>query len=140
MRAMLRVGLPMGPTVLLKVRGRKTGKTHTTPVGLFERGDRRWLFAEFGQVNWVRNLRENPAEVIGRGRHHESITAVELSTQDAAAVLHDIVVPWLKGPMGTMAAVMAGGPIFGVSMDAPVAAFVGEVNRHPIFEVTSPER
>ncbi|HEX2712888.1 MAG TPA: nitroreductase/quinone reductase family protein, partial [Candidatus Acidoferrales bacterium] len=38
LKGLLRVGIPMGPMILLSVRGRKTGKLRTTPVDLFERG------------------------------------------------------------------------------------------------------
>ena len=137
MKGMLRAGVPMGPTILLTVRGRKTGRSHTTPVGMFERDGRRWLFAQFGAVGWVRNLRISGEATVGRGRRREMVAAVELSAGAAAAVLHDIVAPWLKGPMGGMAGRMAGRPIFNVPLDAPVEQFIGEAARHPIFEVTT---
>src|ERR671930_776506 len=76
MQALLRLGVPTGPAVLLTVRGRKSGQPHTTPVGIFERNGQRWLFAEFGQVNWVRNLRATPRAEIRKGRRRESIAAV----------------------------------------------------------------
>ena len=37
-RGALRIGMPMGPMILLTVRGRKTGLPRTTHVGLFELG------------------------------------------------------------------------------------------------------
>jgi deazaflavin-dependent oxidoreductase (nitroreductase family) len=135
MKGMLRLGVPMGPTILLTVRGRKTGRAHTTPVGMFERDGRRWLFAQFGTVGWVRNLRVSGHAVVGRGRRREDVVAVELHAAEAASVLHDVVAPWLKGPMGGMAGVVAGRPIFNVALDAPVEEFIAEARRHPIFEV-----
>jgi deazaflavin-dependent oxidoreductase (nitroreductase family) len=58
-KRLLRAGTPMGPMILLTVRGRTTGQPRTTPVDLLERDDRRWLVATHGGANsnWVRNLR-----------------------------------------------------------------------------------
>jgi deazaflavin-dependent oxidoreductase (nitroreductase family) len=136
MRGMLRLGVPMGPTILLTVRGRKSGRSYTTPVGMFERDGRRWLFAQFGPVAWVRNLRVSGQAIVSRGRWHEEVAAVELSAEATASVLHDVVAPWLRGPMGGMAGTMAGRPIFNVALDAPVELFLAEAARHPIFEIT----
>ncbi len=136
-RGMLRLGAPMGPMILLTVRGRKTGRPHTTPVGMLEKDGRRWLFAQFGAVGWVRNLRVTGEAVVRRGRRREEVVAVELSPAETAKVLHDVVAPWLKGPMVGMAGVMAGRPIFNVPLDAPVEEFINEAPRHPIFEVMS---
>ena len=36
LKALLRAGVPMGPLVLLSVRGRKSGKVYTTPVVLVQ--------------------------------------------------------------------------------------------------------
>lgn len=137
MRAMLRIGLPIGPTILLTVRGRWTGQPRTVPVGLFQRDGHRWLFGQFGDVEWVRNLRTSGEGIISRGRHREAIVATELSQEAAAAVLKEVVAPWLRGPMGAMASVVAGHRIFEVAWDAPVSEFISEVPRHPIFEVRS---
>jgi deazaflavin-dependent oxidoreductase (nitroreductase family) len=135
MQAVLRLGVPTGPAVLLTVRGRKSGRPHTTPVGVFERNGQRWLFAEFGHVNWVRNLRATPRAEIRRGRHRESIVALELSPPEAAAVLRDVVVPWLRSPRGRMAARMAAPSLLTHPLDAPVADFLKEAERYPVFEV-----
>lgn len=137
MQAMLRLGLPMGPAVLLTVRGRKSGQPFTTPVGIFERDGQRWLFAEFGQVNWVRNLRASPRAEIRRGRRRESIEAVELSPAEAGAVLRDVVVPWLTGPIGRVAATMADPSLLTVSDATSASDLLREAERFPIFEIKS---
>src|SRR5919197_2808250 len=65
---LLRIGLPVGPAVLLSVRGRKSGKFYTIPVALVEHSGTRWLVAAFGEVNWVRNLRAAGQAQLTRGR------------------------------------------------------------------------
>lgn len=55
LKGLLRVGIPMGPMILLTVRGRKSGKLRTTPVDLFKRGERSFLVSTHRQEssNWV---------------------------------------------------------------------------------------
>ncbi len=136
-KRMVRLGVPMGPMILLTVRGRKTGRLYTTPLGMFERDDRRWLFAEFGAVGWVHNLRVFGEATVSRGRTREAVTVSELPLEAAAVVLHDIVAPWFKTPMGAMARMVAGRPIFKVALDAPLERFIDEAALHPVFEVTA---
>ena len=66
-RFVLRSGLPAAPNVLLFVRGRVSGRPYATPVAMWELGDRRFVQASFGEVNWVRNLRASGEAVIRRG-------------------------------------------------------------------------
>jgi len=56
-RLLLRLGLMPGPTYLLAVRGRRTGRLLSTPVTLVEDGGERWLVAPYGEVAWVRSAR-----------------------------------------------------------------------------------
>ena len=54
---LLRTGVRMGPMTLLTVRGRKSGLPRSTPVAIIDVSGRRWIWAPWGDVNWVRNLR-----------------------------------------------------------------------------------
>lgn len=76
-RLVLRRGLGE-PNILLTTRGRKSGEPRTTPVAMFALGDRRFVEASFGEVNWVRNLRASGEAVIRRGRWSEAVRIVEL--------------------------------------------------------------
>ena len=38
---------------VLTVPGRKTGRTHSTPVDVIELGGHRWLVAGYGPANWA---------------------------------------------------------------------------------------
>jgi len=51
-RRLLALGLPMGPNVLVTIRGRKTGEARTFPVAVLETDGRTLLFSSFGEVNW----------------------------------------------------------------------------------------
>ena len=54
---LLEAGVPMGFNGLLTVRGRKSGMPRTTPVAIIAASGRRWVWAPWGEVQWVRNLR-----------------------------------------------------------------------------------
>ncbi len=50
-------------------------------------GDRRFLQAAFGEVNWVLNLRAAGQAVVTKGRHHYNVDAVELAPETAGAIM-----------------------------------------------------
>jgi deazaflavin-dependent oxidoreductase (nitroreductase family) len=92
-KGLLRAGIPMGPMILLTVRGRKSGEPRTTPVDLFERGGRSFLVSTHRQEssNWVRNLRTAGEGVLTRGWSRRAITVVELSPDVAGQVLKEVL-------------------------------------------------
>src|SRR5438046_1393031 len=98
-RRLLRMGVPMGPNVLLTVRGRTSGQLRTFPVALMEGGGRRYVFATFGEVNWVRNLRAAREAILRRGRRQERVVAVELTPEEAAPVMQQALAPFFASPM-----------------------------------------
>lgn len=71
-RLLLAAGVPMGPDVLITVRGRKSGMPRSTPVTVCENSGRRGLISPFGEVNWVHNLRAaGRATITVRSRKEE---------------------------------------------------------------------
>ena len=81
---LLRIGLPLGPNVLMTVRGRTSGQPRTLPVAIPEIHGRRFVIGAYGEVHWVRNLRAaGEADVEANGRT-EHVRAIELDR--AAAV------------------------------------------------------
>ena len=131
LRPLLLLGLRMPLIALLTVPGRRTGLPRTTPVGLLVHDGRRYLFSAFGEVDWVRNLRAAGVASIFRGCQRETLRAAELSAEEAAPVIRGI----LKSP--TFGAVIR--PYFPVALDAPLAEFIHEARRHPVFELAAPD-
>lgn len=125
-RLLLKLGLMPGPTYLLTVPGRRSGRPLSTPVTLVEEADARWLVAPYGDVAWVRNARAAGQVTLSRGRHAEIVPIRELSAADAAPVLQRYVtrVPITR-------------PYFDATPDSPLAAFEAEAPRHPVFAVGS---
>ena len=92
-RPLLAAGVPMGPDVLITVRGRRSGLPRTTPVTICENAGRRGLISPFGEVNWVRNLRAAGRATISAGRRREEVSAVELAPAEAAEFIRDVLAP-----------------------------------------------
>jgi deazaflavin-dependent oxidoreductase (nitroreductase family) len=130
-RGFLRVGVPMGPIALLTVKGRKTGKNRRNPVGLFNYKGHRYVFSTFGQVNWVKNVRAAGQATIHKRWHKQTVTLVELSPEQAAPILKEVVAPMVSTGLA--------GKLFGrhfeATPDSPLSDFVDEAKRHPVFEL-----
>jgi len=125
-RVLIRLGLMPGPTYLLTVPGRRTGRIHSTPVTLVEDAGARWLVSPYGEVGWVRNARAAGRVTLSRGARTETVTIHELSPADAAPVLQRYVTR-----------VLITRPFFDAGPDSPLTAFVAEASRHPVFGVRS---
>jgi deazaflavin-dependent oxidoreductase (nitroreductase family) len=88
---LLRIGVPMGPNVVLTVRGRKSGKPRSAPVAVAEHGGRRWIVGLYGDVHWTRNLRAaGEAHVAIKGRT-DHVQAVELNHGEATRFFGEIL-------------------------------------------------
>ena len=135
LKGLLRLGIPMGPMILLTVKGRKSGKLRTTPVDLFKRGDRSYLVSTHRQEssNWVKNLREAGEGTLTRGWSRRAIKVVELAPDAAGKVLKDVLGPLLASPAGGVVLRRT----FSVAPDAPLEDFVSAARSHPVFEVAS---
>ncbi len=86
-KPLLAAGMPMGFNGLLTVTGRKTGLPRTTALAIIEDGDRRWVWAPWGEVHWVRNLRAAGRATITVRRQEIDVRAVELDAGPARRVL-----------------------------------------------------
>ena len=94
--ALLRRGLPMGPNVLMTVRGRVSGEPRTAPVAVPEIDGRRYVIGAYGDVNWVRNLRAaGEADLRGHGRT-EHVRAIELDRATATAFFGETLPAFIK--------------------------------------------
>ncbi len=62
------LGIGLRHNYLLRVRGRTTGRTLSTPVNVLELDGRRWLVAGRGRTQWVRNAEVAGEIVLQRGR------------------------------------------------------------------------
>jgi deazaflavin-dependent oxidoreductase (nitroreductase family) len=123
-RALLRLDMSPPHTYLLTVKGRKTGRSYSTPVTLVERERQRWLVAPYGEVGWVRNARAAGQVTLQRGRRSEIVKLQELPAEEAAPVLKTYLaqVPVVR-------------PFFDVTVRSDLSDFAAEAPRHPVFRI-----
>jgi deazaflavin-dependent oxidoreductase (nitroreductase family) len=127
--AALRFGIPMGPNVLMTIRGRKSGLPRTVPVAILRADGRDVVFSPFGEVAWVHNLRAAGRAEIRHGRRRRDVTAVELAPEEAARYLEIGLGEFMGAPViGPMVAGWYGITSASTSEDYAVAA-----QRHPAF-------
>jgi deazaflavin-dependent oxidoreductase (nitroreductase family) len=127
-RRLLAAGIPMGPDVLLTVRGRKSGLPRTTPVTICENAGRRGLISPFGETDWVRNLRAAGRATITVSRRKEEVAAVELGPTEAAEFIRDVLAPHARR---TRLGSWFVRTIDKIDIDNPVEAAEGR----PVFEL-----
>ena len=131
-RFLLRAGIPLGPNGLITIRGRTSGEPRTTPIAIVEFSGLRWVWAPWGEVHWVRNLRAaGHATITKRGRTEE-VRAVELDAEERVRFFRD--------ELGGLARSIPLGRWFirtvdGVDLDKPEAAAIGR----PVFELHADE-
>jgi deazaflavin-dependent oxidoreductase (nitroreductase family) len=131
---LLRLGLPMGPNILMTVRGRKSGEPRSAPVAVVETEGRRFVIGAYGDVQWVRNLRaaEEADFALHGGTVH--LRARELDQSEAidfyGNTLRSFIgrLPWF----GRAFAKLFFGAIGPEFLNDPAAAAAG----HPVFELT----
>ena len=142
-RRMISAGIPTGaPNVLLTVRGRRSGTLRTVPVALLEFDGAWFVQASFGEGGWVGNLRvAGEAIVTHPGGHRVTVCAIELSPEEAGAVLQRalepfrrsrvfraLVGPHARPPVGVMRA-------FRIRIDDTLEEYTAGARRHPLFEL-----
>src|SRR5919197_381651 len=125
---LMRLGVRPDPRLaLMTIRGRKTGRNRTVPMGVFDRDGRKYIVAAFGQVNWVLNLRAAGAATITKGSHRATYAAEQVEGEEAALVLRDCLAAYLTSRLA--------GPMLrqriAVTADAPLDALAGEGRRPP---------
>ena len=135
MRRLLQVGMPMGPNVLLTVRGRTSGRPRTFPVALMESGGRQYVFATFGEVNWVRNLRAAGEAVLRRGRHERPVAAIELTPDEAVPVMRSAFGRYLASPAAPLLRRW-----YDLEVNSSRDDYLREAQRHAVFELREETR
>jgi deazaflavin-dependent oxidoreductase (nitroreductase family) len=127
-KLLLAARVPLGFNGLITIRGRKSGQPRTTPVAIIEVSGRRWVWAPWGEVHWVRNLRASGgATITVRGRKEE-VRATELDRTQRLAFFQDVLGPVARRmPFG----VWFIRTVDGVDLDDPHEAAEGR----PVFEL-----
>jgi deazaflavin-dependent oxidoreductase (nitroreductase family) len=127
-RPLLAAGAPLGFNRLVTIRGRTTGLPRTTPLAVVEVAGRRWVWAPWGEVQWVRNLRAaGRATIAGRDGTQE-VVATELSPTERVEFFRDVLAPVARSLPFGMSFIRI---VDGVDLRNPVEAAEGR----PAFEL-----
>jgi deazaflavin-dependent oxidoreductase (nitroreductase family) len=95
--------VPLGLNGLITIPGRTTGLPRTTAVAVIPFSGRRWVWAPWGDVHWVRNLRAAGRATINLRGRKEAVRATELDPTARAAYFRDILGPVARGiPFGVL--------------------------------------
>ena len=119
----LGVGLPHN--YLLEVRGRTTGRVHSTPVDVLVLDGRRYLVAGRGYTNWVRNALASGSVALRRGRRRDELRVRPLSDDEKPKIL--------KAYLDRFKLTVQ--RYFPVPAGSPAEAFRPLVARYPAFEL-----
>jgi deazaflavin-dependent oxidoreductase (nitroreductase family) len=127
-RPLLAAGVPLGFNGLITIPGRTSGLPRTTPVAIIAVEGRRWVWAPWGDVHWVRNLRAAGGATITVRGQDEDVTATELDKSERLAFFRDVLGPVAQSlPFGRQFIRI----VDGVDLDDPVEASEGR----PVFEL-----
>jgi deazaflavin-dependent oxidoreductase (nitroreductase family) len=78
MKAVQRLGLPVGPVQILAVPGRTSGTPRETPVTPFAVDGREYVAAALPEADWARNVRAAGRGKLRRGRRVRSVLLPEV--------------------------------------------------------------
>jgi deazaflavin-dependent oxidoreductase (nitroreductase family) len=101
LKVLIAAGVPLGFNGLITIRGRKSGLPRTAAVAIIEVSGRRWVWAPWGDVHWVRNLRAAGRATITVRRQKEDVRATELDATQRVGFFRDTLSPLARGiPFG----------------------------------------
>jgi deazaflavin-dependent oxidoreductase (nitroreductase family) len=128
---LLAAGVPLASNRLVTIRGRKSGLPRTAAIAVIESSGRRWVWAPWGEVHWVRNLRAAGTATIKLRGRDEEVRATELDPDQRVAFFRDTLGPLARGiPFGVSFLRI----VDGVDITRPVEAAEGRVvfELHPV--------
>jgi deazaflavin-dependent oxidoreductase (nitroreductase family) len=113
----------MGDSWVLTTTGRKSGQRRDVPVTPVEVDGHRYIVAPYGAVGWVKNIRANPHATLRRGSATVRISAVEVSGEEAGAVLARYYAENQKYVTDYM----------DIPGDGTITDFISVTDRYPVF-------
>jgi deazaflavin-dependent oxidoreductase (nitroreductase family) len=121
---LIRLGVGAPGWRLLTVRGRRTGRSYTTPVSLVTHEGREWLVSPYGRGGWAANALALGEVSLRRGGRAQRFRVREVEPQRAAPVLR----AYLAQESFTR-------PYFDVTVASSDAELASEARAHPVFEL-----
>ncbi|HET7420153.1 MAG TPA: nitroreductase/quinone reductase family protein [Candidatus Dormibacteraeota bacterium] len=126
LRLLMRLGVSVWGSRILRVRGRKSGEWRSSPVNLLTHEGRQYLVAPRGHTQWVRNIRTSGTGELLLGRRAQPFRAVEIPDDDKVPILRDYLRRW-KFEVGQF--------FGGVSADSSDEELRRIAPDHPVFRI-----
>ncbi|MFI7065307.1 deazaflavin-dependent nitroreductase [Kribbella sp. NPDC050124] len=123
-----RAGLAVGPTQLLTVVGRISGRPHTTPIAPVTVDGVPYIVQAYPDANWVKNARAAGHGVLTRGLHRCRVELIEVPKDQRGPILREFP---LQNPRGARAFVRNG-----LVRSASPDSFAAAAPRCTIFRAT----
>jgi len=119
------LGLPPAFIVRLQVKGRRSGKLHSTVLVSADHNGDRYLVSVLGEgSDWVRNARRAGGVAMIRHGRTRQVRLEEVPVDRRAPILK----AYLKRALGAR-------PLFEVAHKAPVEEFEHIASRYPVFRI-----
>ena len=122
------IGLTPKKSVMLEVKGRRSGEPRSVPVNWVEDDGNRYLVSPRGESEWVRNVRADGGRAVLRHGKRESVRLEELPAGERAPIIQ----AYLKENA------MATKQHFGIDPKAGLAEFERIAHLHPVFRIEQP--
>ncbi|MFI6166428.1 nitroreductase/quinone reductase family protein [Nocardia sp. NPDC051052] len=84
-----RLGVPAGPTYLLTIPGRRTGRPRTTPVAPVDIDGTHYLVQAYPNANWVANARAAGYAKLTRSRRTQTVDLTEIPAAEHEPIRHE---------------------------------------------------
>jgi len=122
----MRLGISVKGSRMLRVRGRRSGEWRTVPVNVLTYESARYLVAPRGNTEWSRNLRVAGRGELCLGRRSEPFEATEVRDDDKPGVLRAYLRLW-KREVGMF--------FDGVDADSTDEELLRIAGDHPVFRI-----
>ena len=122
---LIRLGIGLPHNYLLEVRGRRSGRSYSTPVNLLELEDKRYLVAPRGYTQWVRNVMASGEANLVEGFKRKAVQLTPIADQSKPEILKT----YLDRYRTTVQR------YFPVKAGSPAESFQPLAARYPVFEV-----
>jgi deazaflavin-dependent oxidoreductase (nitroreductase family) len=122
------IGLTPKKSVMLEVKGRRSGEPRSVPVNWVEHDGNRYLVSPRGESEWVRNVRAGGGQAVLRHGKRESVRLEELPAGERAPIIQAYL---RENAMSTK-------QHFGIDPKSDIAEFERIAHLHPVFRIEQP--
>jgi deazaflavin-dependent oxidoreductase (nitroreductase family) len=129
---LLRLGLPLGPNVVLTVRGRRSGVARSVPIAIAEIDGHRYIIGAYGEVAWVHNLRAAGEATVQLDGRDVAVEAAELDPERSVELFRSLPAFVARLPWFGQLFIRA---LFAIAAPEVLRDPVAASRKHPVFEL-----